>query len=85
MLNDLNTNFDLGLDVQPDFSAGSEKPKILTIGGSHAGRVGDEFENRGYTVLKVCTPGWRANKHPVLEISPGDSVGEGRVNYRMSG
>jgi hypothetical protein len=75
MLNDLNTNFDLGLDVQPDFSrgikpAGSEKPKILTIGGSHAGRVGDEFESRGYTVLKVCTPGWRANKHPVLEIIP---------------
>jgi hypothetical protein len=75
MLNDLNTNFDLGLDVQPDFSrggnpAGSEKPKILTLGGSHAGRVGDEFENRGYTMLKVCTPGWRANKHPVLEIIP---------------
>ncbi len=52
MLNDLNTNFDLGLDVQPDFSrgsktAGSEKPKILTIGGIHAGRIGEEFENRG--------------------------------------
>jgi hypothetical protein len=75
MLNDLNTNFDLGLDIQPDFSrgrkpAGNEKPKILTIGGSHAGRVGEEFENRGYTVLKVCSPGWRANKHPVLEIIP---------------
>jgi hypothetical protein len=75
LLSDLNRIFDLGLDTEPDLTCckevnGSCKPKILTIGGSHAGRISDEFEERGYTVLKVCKPGWRANKHPVSEIVP---------------
>ncbi len=75
LLSDLNRIFDLALDTEPDLTHckdvnGSCKPKILTIGGSHAGRISDEFEERGYTVLKVCKPGWRANKHPVSEIVP---------------
>ncbi len=65
----------MGLDTEPDLTRckevnGSSKPKILTIGGSHAGRISDEFKERGYTVLRVCKPGWRANKYPVSEIVP---------------
>jgi hypothetical protein len=40
------------------------------IGASNAGRAAAEFEERGYTVLKICTPGWRANKDPVQQILP---------------
>jgi hypothetical protein len=49
LLSDLNRNFDLGLDTDPDLTRckevnSSSKPKILTLGGSHAGRISDEFE-----------------------------------------
>jgi hypothetical protein len=75
LLTDLNTIFDLGLDTKPDFTrqehrAQGTKPKILVIGGSHAGRTGDEFEERGYDVIRVCTPGWRPTKAGVQEILP---------------
>jgi hypothetical protein len=30
--------------------------------------VSRELEGRGYTVLRMFKPGWRANKHLVLEI-----------------
>ncbi len=67
LLTDLNNIFDLGLDTKPDFtwqepSTRASKPKILVIGGSHAGRTGDELEERGYDVIRVCTPGWRPTK-----------------------
>ncbi len=75
LLTDLNNMFDLGLDPKPDFTrkiTGSQvtKPKILVIGCSHAGRAGDEFEERGYEVMRVCSPGWRPTKVAVQEILP---------------
>jgi hypothetical protein len=75
LLTDLNNIFDLGLDTKPNFkrqepSTGASKPKILVIGGSHAGRTGDELEERGYDVIRVCTPGWRPTKAAVQEILP---------------
>jgi hypothetical protein len=67
--------FDFGLDTKPNLTRASAKskttrPKILVIGGSHAGRTGDEFEERGYEVLRVCSPGWRPTKAAVQEILP---------------
>ncbi len=52
LLTDLNNKFDLGLDTKPNLTRASAiskttKPRILVIGGSHAGRTGDEFEERG--------------------------------------
>ena len=75
LLTDLNNKYDLGLDTKPNLtraSAESEttKPRILVIGGSHAGRTGDEFEERGYEVLRVCSPGWRPTRAAVQEILP---------------
>ncbi len=75
LLTDLNNIFDLGLDTKPDFTrqemcTQASKPTILVIGGSHAGRTGDEFEERGYDVIRVCTPGWRPTKAAVQEILP---------------
>jgi hypothetical protein len=73
LLTDLNNMFDLGLDPKPNLTrknavSKTTRPKILVIGGSHAGRTGDEFEERGYEVLRVCSPGWRPTKAVVQEI-----------------
>ncbi len=75
LLKDLNANFDLRLDIAPDFTRAkqkepAERPKILMIGDSNAGRAAAEFEERGFTVMKICTPGWRANNDPVQQILP---------------
>jgi hypothetical protein len=67
LLTDLNNLFSLDLDTDPDFTRKKVKNtpgkgKVLVIGA-------DEFAERGYEVIRICRPGWRANKHPVQSIS----------------
>jgi hypothetical protein len=75
LLTDLNNLYSLDLDTNPDFTRKTTentrgKGKVLVIGASLAGRTADEFSERGYEVIRICTPGWRANKHPVQTIIP---------------
>jgi hypothetical protein len=76
LMKDLNGLFDLGLGTDPilarKLGGGKQnaKPAILVIGGSNAGRTADEFEERGYAVTRICTPGWKPTTQSVQAILP---------------
>jgi hypothetical protein len=76
LLKDLNGLYDLGLGTNPalarKMSSGKPKakPNLLIIGGSNAGRTADEFEERGYTVTRICSPGWKPTSQAVQDILP---------------
>jgi hypothetical protein len=76
LMKDLTGLFDLGLGTDPilarKLGGGNQKakPAILVIGGSNAGRTADEFEERGYAVTRICTPGWKPTTQSVQAILP---------------
>ncbi len=45
------------------------KPNILIIGGN-ANRTADEFEERGYSVTRICSPGCKPTTQAVQDILP---------------
>jgi hypothetical protein len=76
LMKDLNGLFDLGLGTDPILARTlggdkqNAKPAILVISGSNAGRTADEFEERGYTVTRICSPGWKPTTQSVQAILP---------------
>jgi hypothetical protein len=76
LMKDLNGLFDLGLGTDPilarKLGGGKQNTKltILVIGGSNAARTTDKFEERGYAVNRICTPGWKPTSQSVQAILP---------------
>ncbi len=76
LLRDLNGLYDLGLGTNPilarKLNSGKPKakPNILIIGGRNANRTADEFAERGYTVTRICSPGWKPTSQAVQAILP---------------
>jgi len=76
LMKDLNGLYDLGLGTDPILARTfggdkhNAKPAILVIGGSNAGRTADEFEERGYKVTRICSPGWKPTTQSVQAILP---------------